>query len=364
VLSSPPPLLTRAFQELASGLVHYHNAVKLSMSPFPFAYAQTCDGLLLIQWIIAPVVTSQWATHAVWAALFSFIQVFVLSLLNSIAGELSNPFGSDTNDVDGAAMQVDMNLLLSLVMEPGSDKVPTIEGGWDELERHSQERRITSENSRKSLSKIFNDDDEDVPRRSTSSPVLARLVSPRLSSPRLSKPRESSPGRFRGASRGVRESRQQATPPAPPDAAEARACARETGAARHLDRPCPMLGLDEQPSPPIRRHQPWPPAHHDAEAGTDVNEVGPGAVPGPVDVPTRGRSSAGGSGANFAPLHPDGLSSGADGMPDGPRPTRPSSLLLPAAHSGRPPTAHATPHHLAMSPLDPSGAVFRDAAVV
>lgn len=33
-------------QELGSGLVHYHNAVKLSLSPFPFAYAQTCDGSL------------------------------------------------------------------------------------------------------------------------------------------------------------------------------------------------------------------------------------------------------------------------------------------------------------------------------
>lgn len=35
-------------------------------------------------------------------------EVFVLSLLNSIAGELANPFGPDTNDVDGAAMQVDL----------------------------------------------------------------------------------------------------------------------------------------------------------------------------------------------------------------------------------------------------------------
>jgi len=123
--------------------------VKLALSPFPFAYAQTCDGLLLIHWLIVPVVTSQWATHAVWAALFSFVQVFVLSLLNSIAGELANPFGPDTNDVDGAAMQVDMNQLLCMLLEPGSDRAPTMFGGWGDA------GDAEAVDSRKSLSKVF-----------------------------------------------------------------------------------------------------------------------------------------------------------------------------------------------------------------
>jgi len=164
VLTAPPPLLTRAFQELGSGLVHYHNAVKLSLSPFPFAYAQTCDGLLLMHWLIVPVVTSQWATHAFWAALFSFVQVFVLSLLNSIAGELANPFGPDTNDVDGTAMQVDMNMLLSMLLQECTDRAPTMNGGWDNVQ---EEAALGMEASRKSLNTLIGSEKSDSQQQTT-----------------------------------------------------------------------------------------------------------------------------------------------------------------------------------------------------
>ncbi|CAK0877820.1 unnamed protein product, partial [Prorocentrum cordatum] len=40
VMSIPPPILTRSFQEMASGMVHFHNALKISTVPFPFPYAQ------------------------------------------------------------------------------------------------------------------------------------------------------------------------------------------------------------------------------------------------------------------------------------------------------------------------------------
>jgi len=143
VLAVPPPVLTRAYQELASGLVHYHNAFKLALSPFPFLYVWTCDGLLLIHWLIAPVVTSQWATHWVWAALFSFIQVFVLILLTAIASALANPFGRDPNDVNGTAMQMDMNLLLSSMLAPGSERAPDMRGGWSRVAESAHASRST-----------------------------------------------------------------------------------------------------------------------------------------------------------------------------------------------------------------------------
>merc|ERR1712039_372535 len=36
VLSIPAPVLSRAFQEMASGMVAFHDAMKLSYIPFPF----------------------------------------------------------------------------------------------------------------------------------------------------------------------------------------------------------------------------------------------------------------------------------------------------------------------------------------
>merc|ERR1740121_3571480 len=40
VLSIPPPLLSRSFQEYANGMVQFHDACKISTCPFPFPYAQ------------------------------------------------------------------------------------------------------------------------------------------------------------------------------------------------------------------------------------------------------------------------------------------------------------------------------------
>merc|ERR1719491_1595615 len=76
VLSIAPPILSRSFQEIAQGMVHFHEAMKISNVPFPFPYAQTCDALLIFHWVLVPVICSQWITKPWWAGIFSFIQVF------------------------------------------------------------------------------------------------------------------------------------------------------------------------------------------------------------------------------------------------------------------------------------------------
>eukprot|EP00971_Amphidinium_carterae_P108138 2140811-Amphidinium_carterae.1 len=107
VLSIPPPILSRAFQESANGMVAFHDALKITYIPFPFPYAQTCDCLLTFHVLVAPVVTSQWVNSPVWAGLFVFVTVFILWSLNFIAVEIENPFGTDANDLDGEFMQED-----------------------------------------------------------------------------------------------------------------------------------------------------------------------------------------------------------------------------------------------------------------
>lgn len=117
VLTIPPPILSRSFQEIATGMVHFHEAMKISDVPFPFPYAQTCDCLLLLHWVMVPFVVSQWVTRPWFAALFCFIQVFTLWTLNLIAVELENPFGSDANDIDGYYMQSRFNNSLRLLVK-------------------------------------------------------------------------------------------------------------------------------------------------------------------------------------------------------------------------------------------------------
>lgn len=112
VLDIPPPILSRAFQELANGMVCFHEAIKVSSIPFPFPYAQTCDCLLTIHWLVTPLVVCQWFTSSFWAGLFTFIIVFILWVLNSIAVEIENPFGPDPNDIDCLTLHEQMNAFL------------------------------------------------------------------------------------------------------------------------------------------------------------------------------------------------------------------------------------------------------------
>eukprot|EP00418_Pyrodinium_bahamense_P072187 CAMPEP_0179076636 /NCGR_PEP_ID=MMETSP0796-20121207/34203_1 /TAXON_ID=73915 /ORGANISM="Pyrodinium bahamense, Strain pbaha01" /LENGTH=516 /DNA_ID=CAMNT_0020773895 /DNA_START=180 /DNA_END=1730 /DNA_ORIENTATION=- len=126
VMSIPAPLLSRAFQEIANGMVCFHDAIKISTVPFPFPYAQTCDILLIFHWLGTPVVIAQWVSSPWWGAVFSFTQVFIYWCLNMIAVEIENPFGMDPNDIDAAAMQQEMNRNLLLLMEPSTKRTPRL----------------------------------------------------------------------------------------------------------------------------------------------------------------------------------------------------------------------------------------------
>mmetsp|Transcript_39521 Transcript_39521/g.92964 ORF Transcript_39521/g.92964 Transcript_39521/m.92964 type:complete len:583 (+) Transcript_39521:142-1890(+) len=129
VLCIPAPILSRAFQELSNGMVAYHDAMKISHIPFPFPYAQSCDCLLVFHWILVPLVTSQWVTHPFWAAIFTFVQVFILWTLNLIAIEIDNPFGRDKNDIDASRMQEEINQHLKMLLLPSTERTPKLVSG-------------------------------------------------------------------------------------------------------------------------------------------------------------------------------------------------------------------------------------------
>jgi len=126
VMSIPAPILSRAFQEIANGMVQFHEALKISTIPFPFPYAQTCDCLLVMHWFCVPLVVATWVTEPWWALIFSFIQVFILWSLNCIAVEIENPFGRDANDIDAEAMQAEINVHLRMLLNPETLRTPQL----------------------------------------------------------------------------------------------------------------------------------------------------------------------------------------------------------------------------------------------
>ena len=126
ILTTPPPLLNRAFFELAKGMDKYQDAMKHSKIAFPFPYAQTTLMLLIFHWILTPLVMVQWTNTVFGSAIFTFVQVFTLWCLNATAVGFERPFGGDANDIDHIELQMTMNKSLINLMEPRSRRLPFI----------------------------------------------------------------------------------------------------------------------------------------------------------------------------------------------------------------------------------------------
>merc|ERR1740121_1770256 len=81
--------------------------------------------------MICPLVTSRWVESALWAFVFTFMQVSILWALNFTAMEIESPFGRDSNDVDGASMQHHLNTSLMLLVEQYSDPSPRLSSNFE-----------------------------------------------------------------------------------------------------------------------------------------------------------------------------------------------------------------------------------------
>lgn len=119
VLSTPAPLLTRVFQDIADGIAKYHAALKFPNVPVPYPYVATTEVLLYLHAIITPIILSQWAA-VVAVPFYNFVLVFIVWSLYLVAGELDNPFeGTDMNDLDMKLLQTQINgQLLALARGP------------------------------------------------------------------------------------------------------------------------------------------------------------------------------------------------------------------------------------------------------
>lgn len=160
VLSIPPPILSRSFQQLGRGMVGFHNAMKVSDVPFPFPYAQVCDTCLIAHFILTPIVTSVWVTNPVWSAVLCFIQIFVLWSLNFTAIEIENPYGKDANDINGSRMQETFNDQLCVLVSQHKKRTPTlspkfvVSASRSSFESSKDELKLTKTASFKDLSHL------------------------------------------------------------------------------------------------------------------------------------------------------------------------------------------------------------------
>eukprot|EP00930_Biecheleria_cincta_P042990 TRINITY_DN29571_c0_g1_i1.p1 TRINITY_DN29571_c0_g1~~TRINITY_DN29571_c0_g1_i1.p1 ORF type:complete len:953 (-),score=198.20 TRINITY_DN29571_c0_g1_i1:82-2598(-) len=129
LLDSPPPIVSRTFTELSSGMSKFADAKKHAHCQFNFPYAQAMKWLVILYSVLTPFMMVQWSKREIGAFIFTFIQLFFVWSLTFITEILESPFDTaNSNCIDVYSLQHDMNTSLLVFMDPRTcHGPPTIE---------------------------------------------------------------------------------------------------------------------------------------------------------------------------------------------------------------------------------------------
>lgn len=125
ILTIPPPILSRVFQELSRGVVSINSARKINELPFPFHYAQMLAVMLMLFTGGVPFVCAYMMESWYGAACAAFLNVTVLWSVNYLAVEIERPFGHDANDLPLHSEVERMNSMLLILCKPGVNISPS-----------------------------------------------------------------------------------------------------------------------------------------------------------------------------------------------------------------------------------------------
>eukprot|EP00929_Paragymnodinium_shiwhaense_P028061 TRINITY_DN16343_c0_g1_i2.p1 TRINITY_DN16343_c0_g1~~TRINITY_DN16343_c0_g1_i2.p1 ORF type:complete len:477 (-),score=76.97 TRINITY_DN16343_c0_g1_i2:327-1757(-) len=125
ILTIPPPILSRVFQELGNGIREFQGARRIEQYPFPFPYAQAISVFLLLNWILLPLIAAYFMPNTVGAAVLTFCTTFAVWSITYIAAELEMPFGDDPNDLPLMSLQEEFNESLRMLMHPMTQSLPS-----------------------------------------------------------------------------------------------------------------------------------------------------------------------------------------------------------------------------------------------
>mmetsp|Transcript_21626 Transcript_21626/g.50531 ORF Transcript_21626/g.50531 Transcript_21626/m.50531 type:complete len:506 (+) Transcript_21626:114-1631(+) len=117
VIDVPAPIATRAFQEIGSGVLQFHEAMKIAEVGFPTTYVTTMMVLLWVHMVLTPICMTAWVGASGWAFILTFIATFTLWALALLGLELDNPFKHRKNrNIDFRGLHMEYNeRLVSLV---------------------------------------------------------------------------------------------------------------------------------------------------------------------------------------------------------------------------------------------------------
>lgn len=100
LMGTPPPIMSRVYQEISNGALGYNQAEKLTDIPFPFIFAQLLAIAIIFVAIVGPISFTLITGHSWLGPMVSTLVIMTFWALNEMAKELENPFGPEANNVD------------------------------------------------------------------------------------------------------------------------------------------------------------------------------------------------------------------------------------------------------------------------
>lgn len=136
VISAAPPILTRVYNQLGTGMAILSSARKIGEFPIPFPVAQMVTFMLHMQWIITVLIATMVVRDSWWASALAFAVTLCMWSVNYLAVELEMPFGDDPNDLPLQHLQADMNASLVSLLHPSALSPPDFQLMTDEAETY------------------------------------------------------------------------------------------------------------------------------------------------------------------------------------------------------------------------------------
>lgn len=95
----PAPIISRAYQEMSSGLLGFSQACKMADFPFPFPFAQLLEWLLVAYTLVIPLFATVFTGSVAVAPFLAFLATLCFWTLTSISRVLENPFADGPNQL-------------------------------------------------------------------------------------------------------------------------------------------------------------------------------------------------------------------------------------------------------------------------
>ena len=109
VMSVPPPVYTRVYQEVSNGMQGFQDALRVSQIPLPPVVTHLSNGLLICSFVLMPFIVEQTVKSRVLTPLITFVAAYCYLLIHCIANLLERPYGDDFIDLPMHEMQTCFN---------------------------------------------------------------------------------------------------------------------------------------------------------------------------------------------------------------------------------------------------------------